>query len=200
MPKSKAKEKKLKSPIPKGLTEAEVLEGIELIVINLAPKFKYPQFTSEDICQQARYFAWEAVGRFRADRIIPSKTNKSKKEVLVDGLKSFIYRHVRNRLINYIRDNLGRSPGRQNLSYALPLDVVDDHDERSMAVHTDVSAELQAQELHCYILANVPDDIRSDYRKLIANETIPRNRRQQIRDIVQQILDDMPEEKDASQE
>ena len=69
--------------IPRGMTEEQVIQTIDLIANRLAGKFKFGCHELEDMKQQARLFAWE-------------------------GLENFLWTHVRNRLYNFKRNNFGR--------------------------------------------------------------------------------------------
>jgi hypothetical protein len=78
--------------IPHGMTEAEVLQTINLIANRLAGKFKFGYHELEDMRQQARLFAWEGMENY--DGVRP--------------LENFLWTHVRNRLYNFKRNNFGR--------------------------------------------------------------------------------------------
>jgi DNA-directed RNA polymerase specialized sigma24 family protein len=79
--------------IPQGSSEARVLETIEEVVKVLAPQFKIPGFGVEDVAQEARCFAMEALPRFDSTR----------------PLAGFIFCHCRLRLINLYRNMVRRS-------------------------------------------------------------------------------------------
>lgn len=72
----------------------EVLDTINKVVNKLAYKFRFGYHDVDDIRQQGRMFALDALERFEPER------NKK--------LYNFLYTHVRNRLINYKRDNYSR--------------------------------------------------------------------------------------------
>lgn len=79
--------------IPEGKTKEEVEEAMLRVARRLAPNFKFGYFTVEDIIQQACLFACECLPRYDPSR----------------PLDSFLFSHVRNRLINYKRDNYKRT-------------------------------------------------------------------------------------------
>ena len=78
--------------IPRGMTEEQVLQTIDLIANRLAAKFKFGYHELEDMKQQARLFAWEGLENY--DGVRP--------------LENFLWTHVRNRLYNFKRNNFGR--------------------------------------------------------------------------------------------
>lgn len=69
----------------------DVLDIIERIVNNLAPYFTFSCYDIDDIKQEGRIFALEALSKFNKDR---------------GELYSFLLVHVRNRLINLKRNKL----------------------------------------------------------------------------------------------
>src|SRR5947208_703774 len=79
--------------LPPNKTEAQVVEAIEKAVGMLAPSFAFGIYDVEDIRQEARIFAIEALPRY--DGVRP--------------LENFLYSHVKNRLINLRRDKFRRA-------------------------------------------------------------------------------------------
>lgn len=79
--------------IPSGMTEAEVLKKIEEIVNLLAYNFTFGYYGIDDIKQEARIFGMKAMDRYNEK--LP--------------LANFLYVHIRNRLINLIRDKFHRN-------------------------------------------------------------------------------------------
>ncbi len=79
--------------IPNGHTKESVEEVMLRVATRLAPNFKFGYFTVEDIKQQACLFACEALARYDPSR----------------PLENFLFTHVRNRLINFKRDNYKRT-------------------------------------------------------------------------------------------
>lgn len=79
--------------IPPNHTEESVLEAVEKAVRLLARRFVFGYFTIEDIRQQARQFALEALPKYDPSRPLPN----------------FLYSHVRNRLCNFKRDRFRRN-------------------------------------------------------------------------------------------
>jgi len=78
--------------IPDGMTEQEVMVIIDKVAAGLAPKFKFGYHDIDDIKQEARLIAWKGLDKYDSTR----------------PLENFLWIHVRNRLINYKRDNYER--------------------------------------------------------------------------------------------
>jgi DNA-directed RNA polymerase specialized sigma subunit len=95
--------------VPKGMTEAEVLESIERVARGLAGKFKFGYNELEDMKQYARMYALTGL-----DNYDPS----------IGTLETFLWTHVRNRLFNLKRDNFER-PDKPCLN--CPLKAYDPH-------------------------------------------------------------------------
>ena len=81
--------------IPKGTTEAEVTSTILKVVNQLASRFRFGYHEVEDMKQQGVLFALEMLEKEKYDEVRP--------------LENFLYKHLRNRLINFRRDNYTRS-------------------------------------------------------------------------------------------
>lgn|SRR3990167_5419685 len=79
--------------IPTTMTEQQVLDKIEEIVNLLAYNFKFGYYDIDDIKQEGRIFAIKALEKYNEE--LP--------------LGNFLYIHVRNRLINLIRDKFHRN-------------------------------------------------------------------------------------------
>ena len=134
--------------IPEGMTEEQVLEAIEIVVNRVAPTFKFGYYGIDDIKQEARILALDCLDRYRPSMNKP--------------LTNFLYSHVRNRLINFRRDNyirndppcfechynrthkktkkchyyqlwLNRNSSKQNIMNPLNLDnISDEHEHNTM--------------------------------------------------------------------
>ena len=80
--------------MPAGMSESEVLVIINRIVNLLAASFRFGYFDLDDLKQEGRIFGLEGLARFN-----PNKGYT---------LDNFLYRHIRNRYINFKRDNFSR--------------------------------------------------------------------------------------------
>lgn len=78
--------------LPENHTEEQVLAAIENVVNSLAYKYTFFHHTLEDVKQEARILALEALPRYDGVR----------------SLEAFLWVHVNNRLMNFKRDNYER--------------------------------------------------------------------------------------------
>lgn len=99
--------------IPKGMTESEVLTSIDRIANGLAYKYKFGYYSIEDMKQEARIEAMDALERYD-----PSKGK----------LETFLWTHVNNRLYNLKRNKFAR-PDKPCLN--CPLNAYDPHNLKS---------------------------------------------------------------------
>lgn len=81
--------------IPPGMTEEQVMAAIEKVVSSLAAKFRFGYHETEDMKQEARLAAIKLMNLKKYDTSRP--------------LENLMYSHVRNRLLNFKRDNYKRT-------------------------------------------------------------------------------------------
>jgi DNA-directed RNA polymerase specialized sigma24 family protein len=79
--------------IPKGMTEEDVLESIEIIVKGLAYKYKFGYYDIEDIKQEARAAAIKGLEKYDPEK---------------GKLQTFLWTHVKNQLFNLKRNKYER--------------------------------------------------------------------------------------------
>lgn len=183
--------------LPEGKTEREVLEAIERAVGALSPSFVFGAYGLDDIKQQARLFALEALPRYDPQR----------------PLFNFLCKHVRNRLINLKRDKhrrndppclpchhgspcegrayckkyeawLHRNNAKANLSRPVGLDSVSEERGRESTVHQD--AELS--EMLRLIDEKLPVSLRADYLRMREGVSVSRARRDAVTEAVRGII------------
>lgn len=119
--------------IPKGLSEKEVLDAIEIAAKGLGHKYRFGYHSFEDMEQFARLEALDALENNKFD---PKKGK----------LGTFLWTHVRNRLFNLKRNKFTR-PDLPCLD--CPLKAYDPHCEKSFSrctAHND--------KMNCEIFAN----------------------------------------------
>jgi DNA-directed RNA polymerase specialized sigma24 family protein len=189
--------------IPPGHTEQSVLDAIERSVAILAPSFVFGPYDIDDVRQQARLYALEAIEGGKYD---PSRP-----------LENFIYTHCRNRLINLKRDKLhrtdvpcrrchegdfctsdgvckvysewrARNSAKANLMRPVALDRVADEKERRTRTDSTAEGDVQAAELKRLIDEKLPVELRADYLKMLGGVSIPPPRRKVVEAAVKDIL------------
>lgn len=167
------------------MTEQEVLAVIEKIANRYCHKFKFGYFTAEDIKQEAFIIAVDALDRYDERR----------------PLENFLSSHVKNRLINFKRDNYCRQQKedadikwelRNNAKKFLmePLDIsnIRDEQEKNMRNENDFIEDIFTREMFDLIDSELPVDLRSDYLRIKDGVYVPKPRRQQIYDEISKII------------
>lgn len=87
--------------VPPGHTEEFVLAEIERCVVMLAPDFVFGYYDLEDVKQEARYEALKVLPRY--DPALDEDGNPTR------PLANFLYRGIRNRLLNLVRNKYHRN-------------------------------------------------------------------------------------------
>ena len=167
------------------MTEQEVLAVIEKIANRYCHKFKFGYFTAEDIKQEASIIAVDALDRYDETR----------------PLENFLSSHVKNRLINFKRDNYCRQQKedadikwelRNNAKKFLmePLDIsnIRDEQEKNMRNENDFIEDIFTREMFDLIDSELPVELRSDYLRIKDGVYVPKPRRQQIYDEISKII------------
>ncbi len=173
--------------VPKGMTESEVLEVINKICDRYAHKFRFGYFESDDIRQEAFIIALDALDRYEEGR----------------PLENFLAVHVKNRLNNFKRDKYYRQNKKnkddrqQQLSNSKkflmePLDIssIRDEQEKNMRENDAFIDEIANQELLDIIDEHLHVTFRADYLRMRSGAYVPKPRREQIIEEINNILGD----------
>lgn len=187
--------------IPKGSSEAEVLATIEAAVRVLAPQFKIPGFGIDDVLQEGRIFAMEALPRFDSTR----------------PLANFLFTHVRLRLINLVRNQVRRSDSpcsscrdklphewtnrcktheawvkRNNRKAALMTTTSFANEEATDGTTGDITTEAaETRELLARIDEGLDLELRATYLRMKAGENVPKGMRQRVEIAVREIIGEL---------
>ena len=201
--------------IPKGMTEEEVLNVIESVVNILAYNFKFGYFDLDDMKQQGRMYALEALPRFKPQ---------------IGNLHNFLRSHVRNRFLNLQRDKLSRhqppcsacpfydpqceqstnkcsafadkmecdkysgweqrNGAKKSLVEPLDISTIRDEKEDNMRNNTDIPSIVIRAELMNMIDQNLPVALRSDFKKMMEEVSIGKQRREKVLEAIRIILED----------
>jgi DNA-directed RNA polymerase specialized sigma24 family protein len=139
--------------IPTGIPLDSILRTIDNVVNAQAYKFRFDVHDEDDIRQEGRRLAWEA---------IVNKYDESK------PLENFLRVHIRNRLINFKRDN-SKLPESSNR-------------------HMEQDDDNETAELEEIINLKLPPEYRADYLKLRHGCVIPKYRKEKILEVIREIL------------
>lgn len=181
--------------IPEGLTEREILKVINSIVNQLCPSFVFGYYQLEDIKQEARIFAIQALPNFDPNKSRASKHRPTVSDQLYNFLRTHIYNHLKNLKRNkYERkmppcddciefnpkckkckkwaNNARRNERKQNLL-------------NSIAVDTTISEQSFLQEdsynLIQEIFEKLSPDTRCDFRRLLDGVKISPHRHEKLK-------------------
>ena len=201
--------------IPKGMTEEQVVDVINGVVNILAYNFKFGYFDLDDMKQQGRMYAIEALPRFNPD---------------VGNLHNFLRSHIRNRFLNLHRDKLSRQQPpckgcpfydpkceqSQNKCTAFadkaecdkfagwekrngakrslvePLDIagIRDEKEKNMRMEVNVPDSIIKSELFGMIDQFLPVSFRSDFKKMMEGVSIGKQKREKVIEEIKSILEE----------
>jgi hypothetical protein len=190
--------------------EVEIARIVMEVSRNISPAFKFGYHTRGDMAQTAAMFALELL----------------EQEDVYDvtrPLAGFLYIHIRNRLSNYRRNNYirterpcqccdpiipptnpcdkwlawnNRNIKKQNLMRPLNVYSIADEHERNMREDCTVEEDASVNELMSLIDERLDVDLRADYLKLKNGVSIPKARKQKVRDAIMEIINDGEEDND----
>lgn len=177
--------------IPQNHTEEQVLNTIELVVNSLAPNFTFGYYDVDDLKQEGRISAMDAL------KLYDSSKGAS--------LRTFLHNHVRNRYINLKRDKYLR-PAPKNLSEEeLEKWLKKNRVKRSIIDATDIADQqndyseyqpdsfvdnIHNAEILRIIDIHLPVEYRADYRCLVEDVKLPKKRRLKIIEILKVIVNE----------
>lgn len=183
--------------IPKGYTESEVLDIIELVSNRMCSRYTFGYYEEDDIKQECFLMANDALERY--DGRAP--------------LENFLSVHISNRLKTFIRDNYYRKSytctacgesycedceqclkrernniNKRNLMDTIDIDIVNIDGERN-AYYDDIGFELiEASELERKVRQELPANMQEDYIKIMSDVYVTKDRRNEILDKVKEIV------------
>ena len=168
--------------IPNGMTEESVMNTITTVCDRISPRYTFYVYTIDDIKQEAFIICIEALNRY--DGIRP--------------LENFLSVNLSNRLKTFMRDNYftgSSSENRKKVFQPAQLDY-EDHivDEKEQFANS--YDDLDMQEMVKAIDHHIPANIRMDYLKIINDIYVAKQRREEIIETIQQILEDHGHEKE----
>ena len=173
--------------IPKGMTEQEVIEQIEKVCNRISPKYTFYGYTVDDIKQEAFIICMEALHRYDEAR----------------PLENFLSVNLSNRLKNFVRDNYFISESNEDRIKVLQpaqLDyedsIVDEYRRsREEFSYSLTEEKIDNEELNSFIDINLPASMRMDYLKMLENVYIPKSRKTEIIEKIQELSQEFGYEK-----
>lgn len=151
--------------MPEGYTEQQVIAIMDKCVNVFMVRYKIVPRDRDDLKQQGRLFGLEALSQ---DKFDPERAK----------LDAFLYTHIRNKLLDYIRNSntLKNSP---NKASQLDIDIKDEE-----SFFNDISY----YDLSSYIKENIPLCFRADYLRMIDNAPLSNTKKKKVREIVLELL------------
>lgn len=160
--------------IPKGMTEEQVINQINVVCDRISPKYTFYGYDINDIKQEAFIICLEALNRY--DGIRP--------------LENFLSVNLSNRLKTFMRDNyfIGNShESRKKLAQPSQLE----YEEKIIDDNEDFSYEsMDLKDMVNAVDKFIPASIRMDYLKMINDIYITKQRKEEIILIIRGILEE----------
>lgn len=177
-------------------TREEALPTIQKIANKLAPNYVFGYYDVDDIKQEAILMGLEALSRYDESR----------------PLENFMRIHIKNRLITFKRDNFCRynhvcgycnnkssdcqhcknhekyRESKKNIIEPLDISNIDDESEPNMHDKFDLINEIIKKEINFLIDKYLPIEYRTDYLKVRDGVYVSKKRRNEIYEIVKDII------------
>lgn len=160
--------------IPKGMTEQQVVDQINIVCNRIAPRYTFYGYTIDDIKQESFIICMEALNRYDQKR----------------PLENFLSVNLSNRLKNFVRDNhfVGDdNPERQRVIQPAQLDyedgIIDERKKYSISYDS-----IEEQNMISIIDQYLPADMRMDYLKMINDIYVTKQRKDDILTVINVLL------------
>jgi DNA-directed RNA polymerase specialized sigma24 family protein len=183
--------------LPEGVGEADLLEALEKVARAVSRKYLFGYYEIEDIRQQAKLFALEALPKYDAT---------------YGNLAGFLWTHARNRLLNLQRDKLRRveppccrcACGDYCRDGGLPCSRHQEWESRNAAKSSlmrpaklaeerateapDVGSALDQEDLRRKVDEVMPVALRESYLKLLAGLRVGKSKRRAVEQVIREAL------------
>jgi DNA-directed RNA polymerase specialized sigma24 family protein len=157
--------------VPKNMTEEQVLSQITLVVDRISPKYTFTGYDVNDIKQEAFIICLEALDRYDCNR----------------PLENFLSVHLSNRLKNFVRDNFfTKKDDEIKKSIMLPKSL--SNENCPTASYEDYDQRLDVAQMQNIIDKFLSPENRADYLKIVNNVYVPKKRREQVIEIIKELL------------
>ena len=159
--------------VPKGMTEQEVVDQIEKVCNRIAPRYTFYGYALDDIKQEAFIICMEALNRYDNSR----------------PLENFLSVNLSNRLKNFVRDNhfiYNDSGDRVKVLKPAQLEhekAVLDSKDNNISYDS-----IEYKNMADIIDVKIPASLRLDYLRMINDVYITKQRREELVDKIQEIL------------
>ena len=158
--------------IPNNMTEEQVMKTIMLVVNRTASKYTFYGYDSDDIKQEAFIICMDALNRYDSKR----------------PLENFLAVHLSNRLKNFVRDNHYMKDEDEKRRIVMPGQLA--NEEYILDKQEENQDRLDCDDMIVLLDIKLPATYRSDYLKIINDVYVPKKRREEVLDIIYEILEE----------
>lgn len=157
--------------IPKKMTEQQVIDQINIVVNRIASKYTFHGYEVDDIKQEAFIICMDALERYDQKR----------------PLENFLSVHLSNRLKNFIRDNYYTKDEEEKKRVLKPKSL--SNEDYVPYQEQDNDSFLDAKHIQQTVDKHLPAEYRADYLKLINDVYVPKRRREEIIELIKEIVE-----------
>ena len=159
--------------IPDGMTEQEVVDQIEKVCNRIAPRNTFYGYALDDIKQEAFIICMEALNRYDNSR----------------PLENFLSVNLSNRLKNFVRDNhFIHTDDLDRVRVLKPAQL--DHENAVVDANDNniTYDSIEFKNMADIVDVKIPASLRLDYLRMINDVYITKQRREELVEIIQEIL------------
>lgn len=159
--------------IPKGMTEQEVMDSIQIVVDRISPRYIFPGWDLQDVKQEAFIICMSALERYQHG----------------NPLENFLSVNLSNRLKNLIRDNhYVKGDAEEKKKIMMPGQL--SKEESTKFYYDNADAQMDITNLSKIIDKELPIKYRSNYLKMVNGVNVPKKEREELLQIIQAIAAD----------
>ncbi len=158
--------------IPSNMTEESVINTIMLVVNRTAAKYTFYGYELDDIKQEAFIICMDALNRYDNKR----------------PLENFLAVHLSNRLKNFVRDNHYMKDEDEKRRIVMPGQLA--NEEYILDTQEENEDQLDCEDMISLLDIKLPATYRSDYLKIINDVYVPKKRREEVLNIIYEILEE----------
>ena len=147
------------------MTEQQVIDTITLVCDRIAPRYTFYGYTVTDMKQESFIICMEALNRYEEGR----------------PLENFLSVNLSNRLKNFVRDNHFLTSSDEDRVKVLKPD----HEKYSISYN-----DIENKDIVDLVNKYLPAQVRMDYLKIINDVYVTKQRREEIIDMILEILEE----------
>ena len=159
--------------VPPNMTEQQVIDEINSVVNNIAPKYTFYGYETEDIKQESFMICMDALERYDHNR----------------PLENFLSVHLSNRLKNFVRDNYFTKHEEEKRRVVMPGQLANENtllDYRE----EEYGEKIDYQHMVTVLDFKLPADYRADYLKIVNDVYVPKKRKEEVLALIKEIMEE----------